>query len=161
MTNVINTLKHATLAASVAATVTTGAVAQDSAEAQNIAVANSYFTAVQTGDLEALGALVAPDVVWHQPGDNQFSGTHESAQAVFGMIGGMMQVSAGTFKIDEVSSIMANGDQVAAILKFSAQRDRVGMSMSGVDVMTVSNGQIKEVWLYSEDQAAEDAFWGK
>ncbi|MFZ8875683.1 MAG: nuclear transport factor 2 family protein, partial [Paracoccaceae bacterium] len=94
MTNVINTLKHATLAASVAASVTTGAVAQDSAEAQNIAVANSYFTAVQTGDLEALGALVAPDVVWHQPGDNQFSGTHESAQAVFGMIGGMMQVSA-------------------------------------------------------------------
>ena len=161
MTNVINTLKQATLAASVAASVTTGAVAQDSAEAQNIAVANSYFTAVQTGDLEALGALVAPDVVWHQPGDNQFSGTHESAQAVFGMIGGMMQVSAGTFKIDEVSSIMANGDQVAAILKFSAQRDGVEMSMSGVDVMTVSNGQIKEVWLYSEDQAAEDAFWGK
>ena len=77
------------------------------------------------------------------------------------MIGGMMQVSAGTFKIDEVSSIMANGDQVAAILKFSAQRDGVEMSMSGVDVMTVSNGQIKEVWLYSEDQAAEDAFWGK
>jgi len=37
----------------------------------------------------------------------------------------------------------------------------VEMSMSGVDVMTVSNGQIKEVWLYSEDQAAEDAFWGK
>ena len=57
MTNVINTLKHATLAASVAASVTTGAVAQDTVEAQNIAVANSYFTAVQTGDLQ-------PSVPW-------------------------------------------------------------------------------------------------
>jgi hypothetical protein len=25
----------------------------------------------------------------------------------------------------------------------------------------VKNGQIAEVWLYSSDQAAEDAFWGK
>ena len=72
----------------------------------------------------------------------------------------MMQISGGTFKIDEVSSIMASGDQVAAILKFSAQREGAEMSMSGVHVMTISKGQIKEVWLYSGDQAAEDAFWG-
>ena len=71
-----------------------------------------------------------------------------------------MQISGGTFKIDEVSSIMANGNQVAAILKFSAQREGAEMSMSGVDVMTISKGQIKEVWLYSGDQAAENAFWG-
>ena len=71
-----------------------------------------------------------------------------------------MQISGGTFKIDEVSAIMANGDQVAAILKFSAQREGAEMSMSGVDVMTISKVQIKEVWLYSGDQAAGDAFWG-
>ena len=160
MTKASNSVKNVALAATLATSVASGAVADESVEAQNIAVSNNYFTAVQTGDLATLGALVAPDVVWHQPGQNQFSGTQNGAEAVFGVIGGMMQISGGTFKIDEVSSIMANGDQVAAILKFSAQREGAEMSMSGVDVMTISKGQIKEVWLYSGDQAAENAFWG-
>ena len=33
--------------------------------------------------------------------------------------------------------------------------------MKGVELLTVTNGQIKEVWLYSSNQEAEDAFWGK
>ena len=160
MTKASNSVKNVALAATLATSVASGAVADESVEAQNIAVANSYFTAFQTGDLATLGALVAPDVVWHQPGQIQFSGTQNGAEAVFGVIGGIMQISGGTFKIDEVSSIMANGDQAAAILKFSAQREGAEMSMSGVDVMTISKVQIKEVWLYSGDQAAEDAFWG-
>ena len=76
------------------------------------------------------------------------------------MIDGMTQISEGTFKIDELSSIIVNRDQVAAILKFSTERDSAEMSMSGVDIMTISNTQIKEVWLYSWDRAVEDAFGG-
>ena len=68
MTKASNSVKNVALAATLATSVASGAVADESVEAQNIAVANSYFTAVQTGDLATLGALVAPDVVWHQPG---------------------------------------------------------------------------------------------
>ena len=32
--------------------------------------------------------------------------------------------------------------------------------MAGVDLLRVENGKIAEVWLFSEDQPAEDAFWG-
>lgn len=74
------------------------------------------------------------------------------------MIRGMTQISEGTFKIDEVCSIIVHQDQVAATLKFSAQRDSAEMSMSGLDIMTIRNGQIKEVWLYCWDLAVEDAF---
>jgi hypothetical protein len=31
--------------------------------------------------------------------------------------------------------------------------------MDGVDVMRIVGERIKEVWLFSSDQAAEDAFW--
>ena len=75
MTKASNSVKNVALAATLATSVASGAVADESVEAQNIAVSNNYFTAVQTGDLATLGALVAPDVVWHQPGQNQFSGT--------------------------------------------------------------------------------------
>ena len=35
------------------------------------------------------------------------------------------------------------------------------MSMDGVDVLRLEDGKIVEMWLFSADQAAEDAFWGK
>lgn len=140
----------------------TAPVSADShTDTENIAIVDSYFTAIQTGDLETLGALVAEDVIWYQPGNNKFSGTHQGAPAVFGMIGGMMETSVGTFKINNVQSIMANGSKVAAVLQFSGQRDGAEMSMLGVDILTVENGKITEVWLYSSDQQAEDIFWGE
>ena len=129
--------------------------------AKNIELVKKYFSSIQTGDLETLGALVAKDVVWYQPGENKFSGTHTGAEAVFGMIGGMMEVSGGSFKIDKVHAVMANGSKVAASVRFSGERDGISMAMNGVDILTIKDGQISEAWLYSEDQAAEDAFWGK
>ena len=102
----------------------------------------TYFKAIQTGDLAKLGALVAADVIWHQPGDNQFSGTHTGAEAVFAMIGSMMEASAGTFKIDLVKDIMVNGAEVAATIDFSGQRNGTEMALGGVDVFTVKMARL-------------------
>lgn len=54
---------------------------------------------------------------------------------------------------------MANDDMVAATLHFMAERPDRTLSMDGVDAMRIAGGKIKEVWLFSGDQAAEDAFW--
>jgi hypothetical protein len=35
------------------------------------------------------------------------------------------------------------------------------MSMDGVDVLRVESDKIAEMWLFSADQDAEDAFWGQ
>lgn len=127
---------------------------------KNLEVAKTYFQAVQTGDLETLGALVAPNVVWYQPGNNRFSGKHEGAQAVFGMIGGMMEVSQGSFKIETFNVVGGNKKNVAVIVEFSAARGDQSMRMVGVDMLTIEDGKIVEAWLYSADQVAEDTFWG-
>ena len=126
----------------------------------NINIVKTYFKAIQDGDIETLGSLVSKDIIWHQPGKNKFSGVHRGAEAVFAMIGGMMEVSNGTFKISSIDAVMANESKVSVILSFSGEREGVSMSMKGVDICTVQNGQIVEAWLYSEDQEAEDNFWG-
>lgn len=41
----------------------------------NIDIAKAYFKAVQSGNQAALAEVFAPDLVWHQPGNNRFSGT--------------------------------------------------------------------------------------
>lgn len=127
----------------------------------SIEIAKSYIRAVQTGDQATLGSLLAPDIVWHQPGRNRFSGTHRGLPAVVGLIGGMMEVSRGTFAITRAVGFMANGDWVAVEIEFAAQRDGMKLAQPGVDLLRIENGQIVEARLFSSDQEAEDAFWGR
>ncbi|MDT0572959.1 nuclear transport factor 2 family protein [Streptomyces sp. DSM 3412] len=126
----------------------------------NTDIARAYFQAVQTGDMATLGELLHADIVWHQPGANQFSGERKGRDAVFQMLGSMMETSGGTFAIDKIHTLMGNGDLVAATIHFSGRHDKASMSMEGVDLLRVENGKITEMWLFSADPAAEDAFWG-
>ena len=126
-----------------------------------IEIAQAYIRAVQTGDQATLGRLMAPDIVWHQPGQNRFSGDHRGPAAVGAMIGGMMQVSAATFAITRAVRFMENGGWVAVELEFQAQRDGMRLAQSGIDLLRIENDHIVEVRLFSSDQDAEDAFWGR
>ena len=55
---------------------------------------------------------------------------------------------------------MVNGELVAVPVRFSGQRDGASMDMTGIDLLTIRDGKIVEVHLFSEDGPAEDAFWG-
>jgi ketosteroid isomerase-like protein len=127
----------------------------------NIDLARTYFEAVQRGDMPTLGRLLDADIVWHQPGANQFSGDHKGLDAVVQMLAGMMETSQGTFAIDKLHTLMSNGELITATIQFSGRRgDDASMSMDGVDLLRFENGKITEMWLFSSEQDAEDAFWG-
>lgn len=127
----------------------------------NIDIAKAYIKAVQTGDQATLGRLISPDVLWHQPGDHQFSGTHRGMAQVGPMLGKMMEVSQGTFAITRADNYMANGDWVAITLEFAGQANDIQLKQPGVDLLRIEGGQVVEVRLFSSDQAQEDAFWGR
>lgn len=126
----------------------------------NLSLVEGYFEALGKGELDKLGVLFADDVVWHQPGGGALSGTYRGKRALFGLFGKFMHISGGSFHIDKVTSLMGNGDLVTATLHFQAEKTNHKIAMNGVDLMRIENGKIKEVWLFSEDQSAEDAFWG-
>ena len=124
------------------------------------AVTASYFDAFGRGDVPAAMALLSPDVVWHQPGSNRFSGDHTGINGVGLLLGGMMETSQGTFQLAVTGPAMVNGEFVAVPVRFSGKRADVSMDMSGVDLLTIRDGKIVEVRLFSSDGAAEDVFWG-
>ena len=126
----------------------------------NVELVRTYFDAVARGDIGALGALFSDELVWHQPGKGALSGTYSGKDALFGLLGSFMERSGGTFRIDEIGKLLANGDYVATTLHFHAKASGKDLSMSGIDVLRIEDGKIHEVWLFSEDQDAEDAFWG-
>jgi len=127
----------------------------------NIEIAKTYIKAAQAGDQALLASVISPEVVWHQPGNNQFSGTHRGIANVGAMLGRMMEVSQGTFMLSNASHFMANGDWVAIQLEFAGQRDGARLAQPGVDLIRIENGKIAEVRLFSSNQDEEDFFWGK
>lgn len=127
----------------------------------NIDIAKTYIKAVQTGDQAALGNIISPDVVWHQPGNNRFSGVLRGIGEVGSMLGKMMEVSNGTFAITKADHFMANGDWVAIALEFSGEANGIKLSQPGVDLMRIDGGKIVEMRLFSSNQEEEDQLWGK
>jgi ketosteroid isomerase-like protein len=128
-------------------------------DTQNMTIMQTYIDSLSKGDMEAVGDLLADDVAWHQPGNSHLSGLHTGKQELFAHLGQFMELSGNTFRVSEVKSVMANDDMVTATLHFMAERPGRKLSMDGVDTMRIADGKIKEVWLFSGDQAAEDAFW--
>lgn len=124
-----------------------------------IDIIGEYGAAMAAGDMAALGALFAPDAVWHQPGRNPLSGDHIGPDAIVAHLGRFMELSGGTFVL-EPETVTEAGALVSMTVRFAAQReDRVDLAQRGVDVFRVSGDRIAEVWLISEDQDAEDRFW--
>lgn len=124
------------------------------------AVATTYFDALGRGDMATVMAQFSDTVVWHQPGANQFSGEHTGTDGVGALLGAMMQVSQGSFALVVTGPAMVNGELVAIPVRFSGNREGAAMDMAGIDLLTVRDGKIAEVHLFSEDGAGEDAFWG-
>lgn len=126
---------------------------------KNIEIVQSYVDSLSKGDMETVGQLLADDVIWHQPGSSHLSGLHSGKEKVFAHLGKFMELSSNTFRVSKVQAVMGNGNMVTATMHFMAERLGRNLSMDGVDVMRIDAGKIKEVWLFSGDQAEEDAFW--
>ena len=125
-----------------------------------LAVVRKYFDALSAKDFATVAGMFADDIVWHQPGDNRFSGTHHSSAAVGEMIGGMMTVSEGTFELALTAAPMVNGTLVAVPVHFTGKREGAAMAQDGIDLLRIDGDRIAEVWLFSSDPEAEDVFWG-
>lgn len=126
-----------------------------------IDIVGQYGAAMAAGDMQALAATFATDAVWHQPGSSEVSGDKIGPDAIIAHLGRFMELSGGTFTL-ETESATESGDLVAATVHFRAAREgRTDLDQHGVDVFRVVDGRIAEVWLISEDQIAEDAFWAE
>ena len=125
-----------------------------------IEVVEAYSVALSKGDIPTAFSHFSPDAKWHQPGSHQFSGTKTGLDAIGKLLGDMMGVTQGSLVINPTGALMSNGNLVSFPVHFSGKIGEKTVDMNGVDLFEVVNEKIVQVWLFSEDQAVEDAFWG-
>ena len=63
---------------------------------------------------------------------------------MFPHLGKLTELSNGSFRVDKVGDVMANGEMVTANLHFVATRPGRSPSMDDVDLMRIEAGQIKD-----------------
>jgi len=111
-------------------------------------VVRRLYEACEAHDLDAAAALIAPDVVWHEP--YEYLGTLQGRDAVMDAIRQSMAETEGTFTL-HLADLLASQDHVVALVDFSAQRHGRRMSGREVGVFRVADGRIAEVWFYTAD----------
>ncbi len=95
------------------------------------------------------------------PAPTRHPANHVGPDAILAHLGRFMELSGGTFVLETDSATEA-GDLVSATVRFRAQRaGHDDLDQHGVDVFRIAGDRIAEVWLISEDQEAEDRFWGQ
>lgn len=122
-------------------------------------IVTDYLTALQKGDMARVTALLDKNIIWHQPGSNTFTGVKHGVKEVMDMIGGMFKVTQGTLQLD-IKWVSANGNKVATLLQFRANRPGAKMDTGSIDVYTVKNGKIVEAYLFTELNQMEDELLG-
>jgi uncharacterized protein len=122
-------------------------------------VVEAYSIALSKGDILTAFSYFRPDTKWHQPGNNKFSGIKSGGDAIGKMLGDMIGLTQGSLVIEPTGAMMVNGNFVSCPIRFSAKNGNKTVDMSGNDLYEVVDGKIVQVWLFSEDQPAEDEFW--
>lgn len=118
------------------------------------------YQGFETGDLDLLGVVMAPDVVWHEPGRSSLAGHYHGAQEVLGFLRELKSRSSGTFKI-EVLEVVSQPERVVVFQRETAMKNEKTLDLIASVDFEIHNGRITEVTAYHNDTYAFDEFWAE
>jgi uncharacterized protein len=118
-------------------------------------VLRAYADAWLAADLEQILGAYHDDVVLHYMGESPLAGTHAGKDAAFAALGLASQRSAR--KLIAIEDVLA-GAGLGAILATEDLGDPP-RRVRRVLLYRVLDGQLRECWLYDEDQRFIDALW--
>ena len=129
-----------------------------SAAKANAGLIRRSYAAFARGDVAAVLATLAEDVLWHVPGRGPISRDYRGHDEVLGFFGRFTELCDRTFRI-QIDDVLANSECVVVLCTESAQRGGRSWSSPQVHVWTVRNGRATVFWQYQGDQQTEDEFW--
>jgi uncharacterized protein len=124
----------------------------------NEQVIRAVYEARARRDWEAVGALFADEVAWHEPGEEDHSGTFLGRDQVVTLLEKLVQVTEGTFQL-EPEAFLNLEEHSAVTVRWWAERQGLRSEGREIAVYRVQEGKIAEVWFFNEpgDPAAFSA----
>ena len=124
------------------------------AEHPNVTTVRNAIGAMNSGDMQAMAAGLADDVVWHEIGNpNPVRGKAALAERWSG--GGL-----GDFEFtSSAHDVVGNDDHVVELAETTVRRGDKSLSYRTAEIFHVKDGKITERWAFSDDTAAIIAFF--
>ena len=122
-----------------------------------------YVAAWERGDVEAAESAYGDDVVLHLFGQNPFSATYEGKKAVQDYVAKLWDFtvhSGGKSTVVETVDVLANDDHAVTVIRPRFERPgRDPVEVMRTTLFRISDGKVREVWVFDSDQRAIDAFF--
>ena len=100
-------------------------------------------------DWDAVGSLLADEVGWHEPGEEDHSGDFRGRDEVVALLERLVMVTEGTFQL-EPDAFLNLDEHSAALVRWWAERDGRRAEGRELAVYRLRDGRIAEVWFYNE-----------
>jgi ketosteroid isomerase-like protein len=107
------------------------------------------YAARDRRDSEAVRALLSPGVIWHEPGNEDYSGDYRGPDEVTALLEKLLAVTDGSFAL-EPDGFLVTAEHVAARIRWSAERDGRRIEGNEIAVYRVVDGSIAEAWFYPD-----------
>lgn len=124
----------------------------------DVQVAQQYLAAVQRGDMSAVLALLADDVVLHIPGRSPISGEYQGPQAVLEYLNNVRRLSNNTYAFQDLIWLIME-PHIHNVTVEQAVRNGTSYDFNRSTVYQMRDGKIADIEVHEEDQYAIDAFW--
>jgi len=117
------------------------------------------YAAFGRGDMAAVAAAYADDIVQHFPGQGPLAGDFAGKEAVFAWYGRVFALSNQTFWI-KPQSVVADDQHGIVYYQAGAERNGQRREWPGIELYTFRDGKISDLWTVALDQAVINDFWG-
>ncbi len=106
--------------------------------------------AFRAGDLDLVKTLIAPEVVWHVPGEHDMAGTIEGREALLPWLAQLGKIGFWLVEHD----VFASDRHVCAISTMGARRSSMEVETRVISIFRYREGRQVERWFYPDDTAA-------
>ena len=108
-----------------------------------------FYAARERRDWGAVKEMLAPDVGWHEAGQEDYSGQHRGREEVTCLLEKLVEVTNGTFTLAPRGFIVT-AEHVAANVRWSARRDGRRVEGNDLAVYRIADGRIAGAWFFDD-----------
>ena len=108
-----------------------------------------FYAARARRNWVAVCELLASDVVWHEAGDEDYSGDHHGQEDVTALLQQLVEVTEGSFRLEPVTFI-ETAEHVATHVRWSAERSGTRVEGNDLAVYRIAGGRIAAAWFFPD-----------
>lgn len=105
-------------------------------------------------DWDTVRSLLADEVGWHEPGEEDHSGDYRGREEVVELLQKLVAVTEGTFQL-EPEAFLNLAEHSAVLVRWWAERQGRRSDGYEIAVYRCRAGRIAQVWFYNEPSEAE------